>query len=213
MCRNVRIFLTVLFAWYRQSVDAPEFPFLGTEPIAVEFANTAYGVDARAVDFLGTAHLIEQWFALVGAVPGIAARPSTIGRSGPRIRALRDAVRAALSAGADGGVPDAAAIDMVNATAAAAPTSVRLDWVSGNPPAAHRMDTTDGVTAVLGRIATCCIEVVADPHGRILRRCEGPDCTLLFLRHHRRRRFCHPSCAHRDRQARYYRRHLTGGVQ
>jgi predicted RNA-binding Zn ribbon-like protein len=193
-------------------VDSPEFPFLGTEPVAVEFANTAYGVDARTVDFLGTAHLIEQWFALVEPVHGIAARPPTMGGNGPRVRALRDAVRAVLSAAADGGVPDAAALGKVNAAAAAAPTFVCLEWVSENPPAAHQLDTTDGVTAVLGRIATCCIQLVADPHGRVLRRCEGPDCSLLFVRHHRRRRFCHPSCAHRDRQARYYRRHLTEGV-
>ncbi|MFF5229693.1 CGNR zinc finger domain-containing protein [Dactylosporangium sp. NPDC000521] len=37
-------------------------------------------------------------------------------------------------------------------------------------------------------------------------RCESPACCLFFVQHHPRRRYCHESCAHRDRQARYYRR-------
>lgn len=193
-------------------MDGKEFPFLGTEPIAVEFANTAYGIGGNAVDFLRTADMIEQWFALAPAVPGVSAPPSTMGRNAGRVRALRDAIRTVLSAAADGRVPGSAAIDAVNNAAAAAPTSLRLDWASDSAPAARRLHTTGGSTAALGRIATCCIELVTDPHASVLRRCEGPDCSLLFVRHHLRRRFCHPSCGHRDRQARYYRRHLTGAT-
>jgi predicted RNA-binding Zn ribbon-like protein len=192
-------------------VDDQGFPFLGTEPVAVEFANTVYGVGANTVDFLLTADLIEQWFALVPAVTAASPTPSELGRYAARVRALRDAIRIVLLAAADGRVPDRAAVNTVNGAAAAAPTVSSMDWVSGSGPAAHRLDVTVGSTAVLGHIATSCIEVVTDPYA-VVRRCEGPDCSLLFVRQHHRRRFCHSSCGHRDRQARYYRRHSTGAT-
>jgi predicted RNA-binding Zn ribbon-like protein len=190
-------------------VDDQEFPFLGTEPIAVEFANTVYGIGANTVDFFRTADLIEQWFALV---PAVSLTPSELGHHAARIRALRDAIRIVLSAAADGRVPDQAAVHAVNSAAAAAPTISHMDWDSGCGPTARRLDITVGSTPVLGHIATCCIELVTDPRAGIVRRCEGPDCSLLFIRQHHRRRFCHSSCGHRDRQARYYRRHHTGAT-
>ncbi|MEU4625198.1 CGNR zinc finger domain-containing protein [Actinoplanes sp. NPDC023801] len=42
-----------------------------------------------------------------------------------------------------------------------------------------------------------------------MRRCEGPGCCVFFVQHHPRRRYCHVSCAHRDRQARSHRRRVS----
>ncbi|GII56487.1 hypothetical protein Pth03_48760 [Planotetraspora thailandica] len=192
-------------------MDDPDFPILGTEPVAVEFANTRYGIGDDRVEFLGTARWIELWFTRVSAHHGLPPPGGAMGSETARVRALRDAVHQVLSATVDGQVPEPGAVDTVNAAAAAAPTHLRLDWTAGTP-SAHRLDTTGGSAAVLGRIATCCIELVTRPHSSVLRRCGSPDCSLLFVGNHPRRRYCHPSCAHRDRQARYYRRHLTGAT-
>jgi predicted RNA-binding Zn ribbon-like protein len=183
-------------------VDDDDFPVLGTEPVAVEFANTAYGTGADRFDFLGSAELIEQWWMLVPEL-GRHAPPA---RHAGQVRELRDAIRTLLLAAVDGAVPGRPAVDVVNTAAAAAPTVARLEW-----RAVRRVELASGHDAVLGRLANSCIDLVTDPAGDNLRRCEGPGCTLLFARRHRRRRFCHPSCAHRDRQARYYRRHTSGG--
>ncbi|GAA1299771.1 hypothetical protein Psi02_63240 [Planotetraspora silvatica] len=203
--------LTVGIHCYRQIMDGPDFPILGTEPIAVEFANTRYGIGDERIDFLGTARWIEEWFTLVSARHGLPPSDEGLGGDEARVRALRDAVHNVLSAAIDGQVPETGAVDRVNTAAAAAPTHPRLDWTAGSPTA-HRLDTTGGSTAVLGRIATCCIDLVTRPHSSILRRCGSPDCSLMFVQNHSRRRYCHPSCAHRDRQARYYRRHLKGAT-
>jgi predicted RNA-binding Zn ribbon-like protein len=192
-------------------MDGPDFPILGTEPVAVEFANTRYGVGDERIDFLGTARWIELWFTLVSPHHALPPPHGAMGGDAPRVRALRDAVHAVLSAAIDGQLPEPGAVDTVNAAAAAAPTHLRLDWTTP-APTAHRLDTTGGSAAVLGRIATCCIQLVTRPHSSALRRCGSPDCSLMFVRNHPRRRYCHPSCAHRDRQARYYRRHLTGAT-
>jgi predicted RNA-binding Zn ribbon-like protein len=192
-------------------MDGPDFPILGTEPVSVEFANTRYGAGEDRVDFLGTAEWIERWLTLLPARHGLPPTAGMTDSDAARLRATRDAVRGLLSAAADGQVPEPTAVDTVNAAAAAAPTYLRLDWAA-QPPAARCHDTTGGSTAVLGRIATCCIELVVGPHAGPVRRCGSPDCSLLFVCGHPRRRYCHPSCGHRDRQARYYRRHLTGAT-
>jgi predicted RNA-binding Zn ribbon-like protein len=117
-----------------------------------------------------------------------------------------------LSAVIGGRTPDKVTVDQVNGFAAAAPTHLRLDWAADGAPVSRWHDTTTGSTAVLGRIATCCIELLAGLQAGALRRREGPGCSLLFVKNHARRRWCHPSCGHRDRQARYYRRHLAPAV-
>jgi predicted RNA-binding Zn ribbon-like protein len=177
----------------------PEFPVLGTEPVAVELANTLYG----DTDYLRTADWIDAWFALV--CPQEEA--SAMGRAADDVRALRDGVHSLLTAAAEGRTPDARAVERVNAFAAAAPTYLRLDW-----PLSRWVDTVGGSTAVLGRVATCCIELLTGPQAGSVRRCQSPDCSMIFVKSHPRRQWCHPSCAHRDRQARYYRRHHSTGA-
>jgi predicted RNA-binding Zn ribbon-like protein len=191
-------------------VSSPEFPILGTEPLAVELANTLYGSGDEQIDFLRTVQWIEEWFTLVSLQDGVTA-PAAMGRDAERVRMLRDCVHSLLSAVIDGRTPDEVSVERVNGFAAAAPTHLRLDWAGDAAPGSRWLDTTTGSTAVLGRIATCCIELLAGPGAGNVRRCQGPGCSLIFIKSHPRRRWCHPSCGHRDRQARYYRRHLTPG--
>ncbi|MFI6485476.1 CGNR zinc finger domain-containing protein [Nonomuraea sp. NPDC050663] len=187
--------------------DDIDLPILGTEPVSVEFANTLYGTGEDRVDFLDTPHGIEQWLAQVSVQHGVPAEAKSCDTL--RIRELRDAVRAVLLATIDGQAPGQAALDTVNDAAAAAPTHLRLSWAS-KAAVATRLDTSAGQAALLGRLATSCIELASGPDAAGLRRCDTPDCSLLFVRTHQRRRYCHPSCSHRDRQARYYHRRTAG---
>ena len=159
-----------------------EYPILGSEPLPVEFANTLYG----EFDCLGTPELAAGWFA---AMELEAPEPG-------RARELRDAIHRLLTEQRE---LDPDAVETLNAFAAEAPSVLRLDSDRG----ARWVTTT---SAVLGRIATCAIELLAG--GVVPRRCGAPDCDVLFVAQHGRRRFCHPSCSGRMRQARYYRRHL-----
>ncbi|MEV0246912.1 CGNR zinc finger domain-containing protein [Nocardia sp. NPDC050712] len=181
-------------------MEEPDFPILGTEPLVVEFANTRYGLDAARTDYLETPRLVAQWFAAMG----IASEPDAA-----RARALRDAVREVLSAVAQNRSPEPAAVHTVNEFAAAAPSFPVLDWPENETAHSRWQYTVDGPPAVLGRIAAECVELVTGPRGVTVRGCPAPDCTLFFLKNHSRRRWCHSSCGHRDRQARYYRRRRT----
>jgi predicted RNA-binding Zn ribbon-like protein len=174
-------------------VDDVELPILGTEPLVVEFANTLYGDE----DFLGTAELATLWFTTVCAQPA---------RDMVAARTLRDCIHALFTATVTAAAPPATAIERVNAAAAQAPTSPKLVRQPTGTLVADSRSAATGDAALLGGLATACIELLTDNRAQLLRNCESPDCCLLFVQHHPRRRFCHESCAHRDRQARYYRR-------
>lgn len=175
-----------------------EFPILGTEPIAVELANTLYG-DGPA-DLIDTPKLVDEWFAAIGQPARHTAARARQARS------LRDSVHALFSAAADATTPDPRTIAEVNRHAAGHPPALQLDWDRDGTRRA-RWATTGGDH--LSRIAADAVEVLTSPGGT-LTRCTGPGCSMLFVRTHARRRFCHPSCGHRGRQARYYRRHHPG---
>jgi predicted RNA-binding Zn ribbon-like protein len=177
-------------------VDDVELPILGTEPLVVEFANTLYGDE----DFLGTAELAALWFTTAGTQPV---------RDTAAARALRDSIHRLYTATVTSAAPPATAVAHVNTTAAQAPTSPQLIRQPTGALAAGTLGTATGDAAVLGSLAIACIELLTDDRARLLRRCHGPDCCLFFVQHHPRRRYCHESCAHRDRQARYYRRHTA----
>jgi predicted RNA-binding Zn ribbon-like protein len=174
-------------------VDDVELPVLGTEPPVVEFANTLYGDE----DFLGTAELAVLWFTTVRAQPA---------RDMAAVRALRDCIHTLFTATVTAAALPATAIAHVNTAAAKAPTSPQLVRQPDGALAARSRGAATGDAALLGGLATACIELLTGNRARLLRRCESPDCCLFFVQHHPRRRYCHESCAHRDRQARYYRR-------
>jgi predicted RNA-binding Zn ribbon-like protein len=174
-------------------VDDVELPILGTEPLVVEFANTLYGDE----DFLGTAELAVLWFTTAGAQPA---------RDTAAARALRDSIHTLFTATVTAAAPLATAIVHVNAAAAQAPTSPQFVQQPTGALVVGRRGTATGDAALLGGLAAACIELLTDDRARLLRRCEGAGCCLFFVQHHPRRRYCHESCAHRDRQARYYRR-------
>lgn len=178
-----------------------EFPLLGTEPFAVEFANTWY--DDGATDYLATPELVRDWFAEYCGLTG-RTLIQVPGRDAERVRAFRDHVHRVLAARADGTHPGADAVGAVNDCAALAQSSVRLQWPLGDSPVQLEQSETGGTTRLLAELATEAIALVTGPAA--LSRCEGPGCRMLFVRHHGRRRFCDPTCSQRGRQARYYRR-------
>jgi predicted RNA-binding Zn ribbon-like protein len=66
----------------------------------------------------------------------------------------------------------------------------------------------DGGAALLASLPESAAEYLASDLLAKTRRCEAPDCDLLFSQTHPRRRWCSPTvCGNRTRVARYYDRH------
>ena len=130
-------------------MDDVELPVLGTEPLVVEFANTLYGDE----DFLGTAELAMLWFTAVGAQPA---------RDTAAARVLRDSIHTLFTAAVTAAAPPATAIGHVNAAAAQAPTSPQLVRQPTGALAADSRGAATGDAALLGGLATACIELLTD---------------------------------------------------
>jgi predicted RNA-binding Zn ribbon-like protein len=181
---------------------ADDLPLIG-EPLAVELANSLYGAGDDRIDFLATPRLITMWFARAGGAPRLPARLTR--RDGDRLRDLRDATHTLIGQVVDRVPLSARAVDALNRHAARGPRALRLDAVGGEVRIGSS-GTGRGIDAVLGLLAHEAITLLGGPDAARLRRCDHPDCTMAFVQRHRRRRWCHPSCGHRTRQASYYRR-------
>lgn len=171
-----------------------EYPLLG-EPPSMELANTDYG--DGAFDFLGTEELVAGWLDAMG----IDDRPAS-----DVLRGLRDAAHGLFASVADELPPEPRHIEIVNRHARGARSAPQLQWDHG-----WRSEVrTEGSCgeATLRALAEDAIALLGD--GAAIRRCAAPDCTMLFVRQHHLRRFCHPTCSGRTRQAAYVRRQRRG---
>ena len=181
-------------------------PLVG-EPLPIDFVNTrplrARGVDAPA-DQLGTVGGLQQWLAME------SDRLSYVPITEPLRLAvidLRAHTGVALDAVVDGAAPPSASIDAINAALRGAPSHAVLRWAGSNGYLEVIRDTGGG-EALLAALAESAAEYLASELVAKTRRCEAPDCDLLFSQTHPRRRWCSSTvCGNRTRVSRYYERH------
>lgn len=194
------------------AIGADDLPLLD-EPLPVELANTWYASGDTVVDFLGTPALVSLWFETASVASDLVLPAPVTEADAAAIRGLRDAVRALVAALAAGAPPPADAIDAVNRCAARSPSGPRLVCSPDGELRTERVHAGTARDVLLGRVAARTIDFVVGGAVSRLERCAGPGCGMLYVREHHRRRWCHESCGHRARQARYYRRktrHVTG---
>lgn len=178
-------------------MDADDLPLLG-EPLPVELANTRYGDSDGFFDFLGSDELAQLWLTASGACDASAAV------SFDALRSLRDCLHRLLCASVAGQAPDPADVEALNEAAAQGRARPTLVWAP--EPQQVWVRTGSPTEVLLARLSAEAIAFLAGPERARLRVCAALDCTLFYVQDHHRRRFCHPSCSHRMRQAAYYRR-------
>ncbi|MEM9408744.1 MAG: ABATE domain-containing protein [Acidobacteriota bacterium] len=181
-----------------------DLPILG-EAAPIELANSLYLTEEEAIDFLADDAAARRWFRVAELDQGPWPSRTKAGEH-RRLVALRNAIKALLKAAETATVPPRSAVDEVNRCARLSPVVAQLSWPRDEEPTAKVRFEQSGVAGLLARLAVATIELLSSDDVDRLRRCEGPGCSMMFLQHHRRRRFCHESCSHRARQMRYYRR-------
>jgi predicted RNA-binding Zn ribbon-like protein len=185
----------------------PDFVVLD-EPLAIELVNTTLPTDDGPRDLLWTDEDAAAWVSAHADRLPAGAAPSV-----ERLTALRDAIRNLIEAAMALGRPEPRALRAVNTASALVPVHPVLRWPDLGPQAteASAPQAKDGWPGmeVLAAIARSAIQLLGAEEGPRLRRCEGPDCVLLFVATNPRRRWCSPSlCGNRVRVARHYDRHL-----
>ena len=130
-------------------------------------------------------------------------RPAVSGTQLAAAIELREAAYRTLVALVDGRAPRPEDRALLNAAAAHPPPVPEVDSTG----TLARKGTIDAVLALLARD---CLELVAGHDRALLRRCDDPECTRLFVDRSRggRRRWCDmKGCGDRAKAAAYRRRH------
>ncbi|HWM11177.1 MAG TPA: ABATE domain-containing protein [Solirubrobacteraceae bacterium] len=197
----------------RASIEEAELPLLG-EQFVVELANSRYRNDVEDLDFLDDPEAVRRWFRNAPSASGLAVPPGLEPASAAALRDIRDATRLLLTGMADGSSPlSEPAAEELHRASRRGPAHLALDVRAAGRPSWELHHDGPPEDAFLASVAARCILFLAgDDAGRV-RRCARPACPLLFVQHHRARRFCSELCAHSVRQARYYRatKHARSG--
>jgi predicted RNA-binding Zn ribbon-like protein len=178
-------------------------PLIG-EPLALDLINTRRQPERAFDDVFASVEGLAQWLvAQADRLPTVRVAESTC----TRLIMLRDAVALALDALMSGRRPTPAAVDVINDALRGAPSYQQVAWGT----AGGQLDTVragDHDAQLLAMIGEASVEYLLSEHARATRRCEAPDCEMLFSPSHPRRRWCSPTvCGNRTRVARYYERH------
>ena len=183
---------------------ADDLPLLG-EPIAVEFANSLYHGD-ETIDFLSSKPNIALWFQTAEKARGLHVPSRLTARDIEQLAALRGVIRVLLLAAISKEPLPAREVRALNEFAAIAPSFSMLT-PAGEGFIVSTVASEKTLDGLLGRLAHEAILLLGENRAR-LRQCATPDCPMLFVQDHHRRRWCHESCGHRSRQAAYYQRKL-----
>ncbi|MER6959991.1 MULTISPECIES: ABATE domain-containing protein [unclassified Streptomyces] len=166
--------------------DAPDpalaFPFIGGRP-CLDFVATLGRRHTTPVERLPDPTALARWIEAAGL--GAAPPPVRVtARDLADARGLREAVYGLVRAALADREPEPADVERVNAAAARPDLAPRL----GDPPWTARHPAR----AALSTVARDAVLLVRGPLMERVKKCENPDCSLLFLddSQARRRRWC-----------------------
>ena len=182
------------------------------EPLALDLVNTLAMGPTGEVDLLASAEAFRPWLEVqADRIPVQPTADAGIDPAAlPGLRALRAHVADALDRARSGRPPLPAGLAALVDAQRAATAYRDLAWDGGAVVATRRYTGTPAAS-LLAALADAAVDLLGDPSALArVRRCEGPDCRLLFLAVNPRRRWCSPAlCGNRVRVARYYQRHRT----
>ena len=178
-------------------------PLIG-EPLPLDLVNTRPQPGRGVLDVFATTEGLSQWLlAESDRLPTV--RVTELTRK--RVVALRRHIGAVLDAVVSGDRPSDGALDAINDALRHAPSYPQLRWTNTGA-CIDTVRSGDHDVQLLAAIAEVSGEYLSSDQAAATRRCEAPDCEMLFSPTHPRRRWCSPTvCGNRTRVARYYDRH------
>jgi len=185
--------------------DEAVFPLIG-EPLALDLVNTRPHTLDGPVDLLATRAGLQTW--LDAQAERLTSPPTRVSEvEVGRVAALRDHIATAVDHARRSERPPPSSLKALTDAQTAAPMWQLLAW-DGRAVTATSQRSGDAVDRLLADLSYAATDLLTDPQVTSIRRCAGPDCTLLFLPDNPRRQWCSPTlCGNRVRVARYYERH------
>lgn len=177
--------------------------------LALDLANSDLAFPGnRDVDLLGTPESAREWLVTRELAP---AETVLYDVCAGRLRALRDAVRALLSARVEDVVAPADAVRAVNDALTSAPSAALLHWDDVHGPyraQAHPIDRI--VNHAIAVLAADAADLLTAPDAARLTPCGATPCRRFLVRTHASRQWCSTRCGDRVRAARAYARRTQG---
>ena len=174
--------------------------FVGDD-LALDFINTAYGVDEEHQECLASDAQVLNWLQRAGlpvSAEGVQGRPGALLKAA---LALRGTARELVERRKAGGVGDTTALNRVLALGNA---YGELLWSKRQGPAFEQRRRVGSVEALLVPVAEALASLLAQGDFELVRKCESSDCTLWFHDHtksHRRRWCSMAQCGNRMKVA------------
>jgi predicted RNA-binding Zn ribbon-like protein len=177
------------------------------EPLALDLVNTRARTPSGAeYDVLATPGTFQPWLVKQAGRLAAPGRPLTA-RDLAVLRELRGHVETALDAVRQAVPAPPEALTALNEALRVAPPYAYLEARGAVLVGGTRRDGSD-LERLLTQLAEAALALLTDPGVGKVRQCEAPQCRMLFLPAHPRRRWCSPElCGNRIRVARYYQRH------
>jgi predicted RNA-binding Zn ribbon-like protein len=177
------------------------------QPLALDLINT----NAASIDFLAGVDDLRSWIHLQGDRLAEAGAPSTEITAADlvKVHAVRVAVTNAVDDVRRGTMPATEDLEVLNQAQRAAPAIKELTATDGLVTTAHKRTGTPGARLVAW-LAEAAADLLSQSAVTTVRRCDAPDCVMLFLPAHPLRRWCSARCGNRIRVARHYQRHKDG---
>ncbi|MQY16170.1 hypothetical protein SRB5_63640 [Streptomyces sp. RB5] len=180
------------------------------EPLALDLLNTRAHTPDGDIDALDDPRDFAAWLEAQAHRltppdgPLVAADLTAV-------RRLREHVEDAVERAREGRPPHMESIEAVNRAVRAAPAHRMLTTGTDGALVARQVREGAERPQLLAQLADAAVDLLTDPGITKVRRCEAPDCRMLFLPAHPRRRWCSAArCGNRVRVRRYYRRHSEG---
>lgn len=182
----------------RSNTTASEVLFIG-DNLALDFINTSYGLGEAARECFRRDSDVVDWLARV-ALP--ADKPSS--KSGELLEAALELRRIALQLVEKRSAGDPGNPQPLNRLLKAGSSYSDLQWPRDATPTLVARERLSGVDGLLLPVALAVARLLASSDFGLVRKCEGPDCTLWFLDQTKAhsRRWCSPAvCGNRAKVA------------
>ncbi|MGF6113397.1 CGNR zinc finger domain-containing protein [Pseudomonas frederiksbergensis] len=179
-------------------------PLVLADHPALDLLNTKMMVEGQSRDLLTVDEDAAQWLNQVGIGSSAELATDENGRLVGELRALRDCLEKLISARCDNRMADPSALNAFLRQAVP-----QLVWKQKGRPILDRFNEPDEAKRRVSQIAFAAAELLAEGDFNLVRKCESPDCSLMFYdrtKSHKRRWCSMALCGNRHKVAEFRKR-------
>jgi predicted RNA-binding Zn ribbon-like protein len=179
-------------------------PLVLADHPALDLLNTKMMVEGQTRDLLSDDEDAARWLEQIGFGSSTELPVAVNGRLVGELRALRDCIENLIAARCESRSADPAALNAFLRQAVP-----QLVWEQPGQPLLDRFRDPDAANRRMGQLAFAAAELLAEGDFNLVRKCESPECSLMFYdrtKSHKRRWCSMALCGNRHKVAEFRKR-------